>query len=268
MPGCFLKNRSEVIVSGADVDGQMGLVKLNLLTGQNTSVAYGPFKGAITMMAELSPDGRKLATMQAFGGKMGELQIRTIELQSGESELLGKPGNIGAPFSWLPGGEGLVLNQNHIYPFREGPSPAAYGVRIRKGGWQACGASERVYGDAGLEVSEGRCELADVGGGLLKVNERTREIGIRLAIGAQRRDVFGMMLKRGMRWVAVGGLIGLIGACALTRVLRGLLYEVSPTDPFTFVAVALLIACVALLTCYLPARRAAKVDPMKALRYE
>ena len=100
------------------------------------------------------------------------------------------------------------------------------------------------------------------------VNERTREIGIRLAIGAQRRDVLGMMLKRGMRWVAVGGLIGLIGACALTRVLRGLLYEVSPTDPFTLVAVTLLIACVALLTCYLPARRAAKVDPMEALRYE
>ena len=100
------------------------------------------------------------------------------------------------------------------------------------------------------------------------VNERTREIGIRLAIGAQRRDVLGMMLKRGMRWVAVGGLIGLIGACALTRVLRGLLYEVSPTDPFTLVAVTLLIACVAVLTCYLPARRAAKVDPMEALRTE
>src|SRR5439155_21667751 len=83
------------------------------------------------------------------------------------------------------------------------------------------------------------------------VNERTREIGIRLAIGAQRRDVLGMMLKRGMRWVAVGGLIGLIGACALTRILRGLLYEVSPTDPFTLVAVTLLIACVAVLTCYL-----------------
>ena len=100
------------------------------------------------------------------------------------------------------------------------------------------------------------------------VNERTREIGIRLAIGAQRRDVLGMMLKRGMRWVAVGGMIGLIGACALTRVLRGLLYEVSPTDPFTLVAVTLLIVCVALLTCYLPACRAAKVDPMEALRYE
>ena len=100
------------------------------------------------------------------------------------------------------------------------------------------------------------------------VNERTREIGIRLAIGGQRRDVLGMMLKRGMRWVAVGGLIGTIGACALTRVLRGLLYEVSPTDPFTFVAVTLLIGCVALLTCYLPARRAANVDPMVALRTE
>ncbi len=100
------------------------------------------------------------------------------------------------------------------------------------------------------------------------VNERTREIGIRLAIGAQRRDVLGMMLKRGMRWVAVGGLIGMIGACALTRVLRGLLYEVSPTDPFTLVAVVLLLVVVALGACWLPARRAMRVDPMEALRYE
>jgi len=75
-------------------------------------------------------------------------------------------------------------------------------------------------------------------------------------------------LKRGIRWVAVGGLIGLIGVCALTRVLRCLLYEVSPTDPLTLVAVTLLIGCVALLTCYLPARRAANVDPMVALRTE
>jgi hypothetical protein len=112
MPGCFLKDRREVIVSGVDLDGQMGLLKLNLLTRENTEVAYGPFKGGITLMAELSPDGRKVATMQALGGeKMTDLQIRVIDLQSGRSELLGKPGNIGAPFSWLPDGDGLVLKR-------------------------------------------------------------------------------------------------------------------------------------------------------------
>src|SRR5437870_10827564 len=100
------------------------------------------------------------------------------------------------------------------------------------------------------------------------VNERTREIGIRLALGAQRREVLGMILIRGMRSVAVGGLIGLAGACALTRFLRSLLYEVSPNDPFTLAAVVLLLVIVALADCWLPARRASKVDPMEALRYE
>ena len=100
------------------------------------------------------------------------------------------------------------------------------------------------------------------------VNERTREIGIRLALGAQRCEVLAMILIRGMRSVAVGGLIGLAGACALTRFLRSLLYGVSPTDPVTFVAVALLLSLVALVACWLPAWRATKVDPMEALRCE
>ncbi|PYJ96682.1 MAG: permease [Verrucomicrobia bacterium] len=100
------------------------------------------------------------------------------------------------------------------------------------------------------------------------VNERTREIGIRLALGAQRREVLRMILIRGMRSVAVGGLIGVAGACALTRFLRSLLYEVSPNDPFTLGVVVLLLVIVALAACWLPARRAARVDPIVALRCE
>jgi putative ABC transport system permease protein len=100
------------------------------------------------------------------------------------------------------------------------------------------------------------------------VGERTREIGIRLAVGAQRRDVLGMVLKHGMRSVAAGGLVGLVGAYGLAKVLRSLLYEVSPTDPFTLVVVSMLMAVVASLACWLPARRAANVDPMEALRCE
>jgi putative ABC transport system permease protein len=100
------------------------------------------------------------------------------------------------------------------------------------------------------------------------VNERRREIGIRLSLGAQRSEVAGMVLIRGMTSVAVGGLIGLASACALTRFLRSLLYEVGPIDPLTLISVAALVTIVAFLACWLPAHRAAKVDPMVVLRYE
>jgi predicted permease len=100
------------------------------------------------------------------------------------------------------------------------------------------------------------------------VTQRTREIGIRMALGAQWRDVLKLVLRSGMSLVLIGLIIGLAGALALTRLMRTLLFEVSPTDPITFVAVALCIILAALLACYIPARRATKVDPLVALRYE
>ena len=100
------------------------------------------------------------------------------------------------------------------------------------------------------------------------VNQRTHEIGIRMALGAQRGDVLRMMLKQGVILTAIGLVIGLAGAFALTRYISTMLYEVSPTDPVTFAAVALLLGAVALLASYIPARRATKVDPMTAIRCE
>jgi len=97
---------------------------------------------------------------------------------------------------------------------------------------------------------------------------RRQEIGIRMALGAQRKDVLRLILRNGMRLTLLGIGFGLTGAFALTRVLRNQLYEVGTTDPFTFVLVALLLGLVALLACVIPARRAAKVDPIVALRYE
>jgi putative ABC transport system permease protein len=100
------------------------------------------------------------------------------------------------------------------------------------------------------------------------VSRRTREIGVRIALGARSQDVLTMILNQGMRTIVVGIVIGLAGSLVLTRTLSSLLFGVTATDPVTFAAVIALLIATALLACYIPARRATKVDPMVALRYE
>jgi putative ABC transport system permease protein len=100
------------------------------------------------------------------------------------------------------------------------------------------------------------------------VTQRTQEIGIRLALGAQGNQVLGMMVRHGAALAAVGLGVGLVAALALTRLLSTLLFQVSPTDPPTFASGAIILSGVALLAVLLPARRAARVDPLVALRYE
>jgi putative ABC transport system permease protein len=101
-----------------------------------------------------------------------------------------------------------------------------------------------------------------------QVSQRTHEIGLRMALGAQARDVLKMIIRQGMVLVLVGVGIGLACAVALTRIMSNFLFDITVTDPATYVFIALLLTAVSLVACYIPARRATRVDPMIALRYD
>jgi len=100
------------------------------------------------------------------------------------------------------------------------------------------------------------------------VSERTYEIGIRLALGAERRSILQLVLRQGLGLALAGAAVGLVGALVVSHLMTGLLYGVKPTDPLSFAGVAFLLIIVALFACYIPARRAIRVDPLVALRYE
>jgi putative ABC transport system permease protein len=100
------------------------------------------------------------------------------------------------------------------------------------------------------------------------VSERTHEIGIRIALGAESRNILRMVLRQGLGLAIAGAAVGFAGALIVSRLMAGVLYGVKPTDPLTFASVVLLLIGVALVACYLPARRALRVDPMIALRHD
>jgi putative ABC transport system permease protein len=121
-----------------------------------------------------------------------------------------------------------------------------------------------IFGGLALVIA-----AAGIGGIMaLAVSQRVREIGIRIALGAQPSKILGMILGQGLLLTALGVGIGLVGALAVTGLVKSLLFEVTPTDPATFLGVALVLVAAAILASYLPARRAAAVDPIEALRTE
>jgi putative ABC transport system permease protein len=130
---------------------------------------------------------------------------------------------------------------------------------------------ERVLAQLGGFLSVFALALACLGlYGVLSfsVAQRTREIGVRMALGAQRKDVLSLVVGRGLQLTLLGLALGLIAALAVTRFVSSLLYGVTATDPVTFVGVTLLLLLVAMLASWLPARRATKLDPMTVLRHE
>lgn len=121
-----------------------------------------------------------------------------------------------------------------------------------------------LFGGIGLALSS----VGIYGVMAYSVSQRTREIGIRMALGAQMRDVLRMVIGHGIKLTLIGVVIGLAGSFALTRALKALLFGVTPTDLTTFAVVSVALVMIALLASYIPARRATKVDPLVALRYE
>jgi predicted permease len=149
------------------------------------------------------------------------------------------------------------------------PEQPAYSIKTMEE-WMEDSLALRRLGTLLLSVFSGvALALAAVGiYGVVgfSVSQRTREIGLRVALGARKTDVLGLILKQGLLLAGIGGALGMLGAAATTRLLGSLLYQVQPTDPASFALGALVMGTVALLACYFPARRAAKVDPVVALR--
>jgi putative ABC transport system permease protein len=129
----------------------------------------------------------------------------------------------------------------------------------------------RIAANVALALGLAALALASIGlYGVMSfvVAQRTREIGVRVALGAERRDILALFLKQGMRLIGPGILLGLLGGAAVTRLMTIVLVDRSPFDPLAFGGVSLFLTLVAMLATYLPARRATKVDPMIALRHE
>jgi putative ABC transport system permease protein len=182
----------------------------------------------------------------------------------------------------LPGRSMMILLRTSVDPESLAPAARREILAIDKDqpvadvrtmeGWLAESMARTRFGTLLLAAFAGLAlTLAAIGiYGVMShsVAQRQSEIGVRMALGARARDVLALVIRQGIALVFIGVVLGLLGALALTRVLSSLLYGVSATDPLTFAAIAMLLLGVSWIACYIPARRAARVDPLNAIRYE
>ena len=218
-----------------------------------------------------NPLGKRLGKSWQIVGVMGDIKYNSLRREIQPTVYVPKTGG-GAEFELRTASnpETLIPEVRKVVEQADKKLPLA-SIRTQKESIEKQLAAERVI--AQLASFFGVLALVLACGGVYgllsyEVARRTREIGIRMALGAEKRDVLRMVVGHGVKLALIGVLVGIAGALALTRFLASLLYGVKPTDPLTFAAVSLILIAVALLACYIPARRASKVDPMVALRYE
>jgi putative ABC transport system permease protein len=248
--------------------------KLVAVVNQTAAQRYWPTTGPIGQSLDLSPALSDRYSAVEVVGVIGDVKYDNMSAELSPNVYLShRQRACSSVYLTLRtrGDPLLLVDEVRAAVAAENPSVPLYDLmtmeqRIRNSMSRARFNALLLVAFAGLAVV-----LAAVGlYGVLaySVLQRTREIGLRMALGARAKDVVQLMVSQGMRLVVVGIALGLAGSLVLTRLMRNLLYEVRPTDPVTFAGVTLLFVCLTFLACYLPARRAAHVDPLAALRQD
>lgn len=253
-----------------DIDGAKRVAVINAATAQKYFSGTDPVGRQVDLSMAISPDYKPVEIV----GVVGDVKYDGMSAEIGSNVYVpclqsGYPGyflivrTVGDPMSMASAVRSVVTSLDRDLPVT---NMMTMKQRI------ADSVSRTRFIAVLLGLFAGLALLLAVIGlyGLMacSVVRRTREFGIRIALGACPADVLRLTLCEGIRLLAVGGIVGLTASFALTRLLQGLLYEVSSVDPLTFAIVLLLLALVGILACYIPARRAAKANPMEALRYE
>jgi putative ABC transport system permease protein len=245
-----------------------------IIVNEALASRYWPNEDPIGKRLLLSEEGQGKQEWLEIVGVVGNVRHKAIEMESMEEVYLPykqSPGNFmnlvvrttSDPASMAPAIRGQVLSVDKDQPVSD---IMTMEQRVAK----SVAAKRFVMFLLGA-FSILALALAAVGiYGVMSylVTQRTQEIGVRMALGAQRLDVLTLVVKKGMALAMIGTAIGLVASLALTRLMRSLLFEVTPTDWFTFVIASTVLLIAALLASYIPARRATKVDPLTALRYE
>jgi predicted permease len=266
--------------------GHLAVLKLQLLGGRDFSETDGQSAQRVAIIDETAAR-EWFAGREALGERLTDGKEEYSIIGIVERANLRKKAGAAQPFVYLPIAQ--AFNSRLVLHVRTQAAPAEAYAAVRTA---VASLDERIPLQFTMPLGEylrlellpqrivvalaGVCglvglALAAIGiFGMMSyaVTQRTHEIGIRCALGAQNGDVLRLVMRQGVVIVAAGLSLGLLGSLAVTRLVAGLLYGISPTDPLTLIGVSFLLAGAALVACYLPARKATKVDPLVALRHE